>query len=151
MKEWIFRLQGNKVEWAGANNPLYVVTKNEDTLKKLQKYADNKKNIATEEGTLIQIPADKMPIGYTSSYKDFTLHSFILNKGDEVFLFSDGFADQFGGKLNKKLKLKNFKRLLLRLYSFPIHFQWQKLEEFFKTWKGNNERTDDITVVGVRI
>ncbi len=147
----LLKFSGTQMEWTGAYNPLYVITRNEETLKKLEKYLNPKTTLQDAHGTLIQIPADKMPVGYSASDAPFTLHSFEVSPGDELILFSDGFPDQFGGKNDKKLKVKNFKRLLLSLSSFPVNIQVQKLEEFFNTWKGSNEQTDDVTVIGINL
>ncbi len=141
----------NQIEWAGANNPLYVITQNEKTLKNLAKYQSSKSTLQEGEKTLLQIPADKMPVGYFAAYEPFTLHSLEIQKGDELVLFSDGFSDQFGGKKDKKLKVKNFKRLMISLYPFPVNLQVQKLETFFEAWKGKNEQTDDVTVIAIKM
>jgi len=124
------------VEYAGAHNSLYLI-RNE---------------------ALNEYKADKQPIGYFEKYKPFTNHEIKAQKGDCIYLFSDGFVDQFGG-LNpesrnsggKKYKSKNFKELLLKIHKKPMQQQKETLmEEFFK-WKGDLEQLDDVCVIGMRI
>jgi len=83
---------------------------------------------------------------------NFTCHEIKLQKGDSFYLFSDGYADQFGGVKGKKLKYKPFKRLLLENSEKPMNEQLIILDEFIENWKGNKyEQIDDICVIGVKL
>ena len=74
-----------------------------------------------------------------------------LLKDDTIYIFSDGYPDQFGGKKGKKLKSKPFKNLLLSIHKQPINIQQELLDKHFKGWKGNLEQVDDVCVLGLRI
>lgn len=123
------RLKGNNLDWAGANNPLWII----------------------RNGELIEFKADKQPIGKTDAMKSFETHSFILEKGDLIYLFTDGFSDQFGGPDNKKYKSANFKKLLLKVSSQSIAQQKEMILAEFKEWKGEFEQLDDICIIGIRV
>lgn len=122
-------LKTYKLEWAGANNPLWLV--------------NNQK--------LKEIKADRFAINYTDNPQPFTNHSFKLKKGDHLYLFSDGFADQFGGEKGKKFKNKTFKELIQDISLKPIKSQKETLEQTFTNWKGDLEQIDDVCVIGIKI
>ncbi|MCE3278907.1 MAG: hypothetical protein K0S44_1098 [Bacteroidetes bacterium] len=118
------------LQWSGANNPLWLIKNNE----------------------LIEIKADKQPIGMNENGKPFTNHQFSLNKNDSIFLFTDGFADQFGGETGgKKLTRKRFKQLLLSIQDKPMHNQGIILDNFIIDYRKEVEQIDDILVMGVRV
>ena len=83
--------------------------------------------------------------------KPFNTHEFELQKGDTIYIFSDGFADQFGGEKGKKFKKLNFKKLLLSLEGKPMDEQCKVIQETFDNWKGKIEQVDDVCVMGVRV
>lgn len=117
--------------WAGANNPLWLIQ-------------DNGKK-------LTEVKADKQPIGKYSEIKPFTSHKFSLQKGDIIYSFTDGFADQFGGPRGKKFKYKQLEEILLGISSQPMDIQKQILHSKFNEWKGSLEQVDDVCIIGVRI
>jgi len=119
-----------KLHYAGANRPLYFIRNN----------------------MLEEIKANKFPIGgiELDTPKDFTTHSFSLQKNDTIYVFTDGYADQFGSN-NKKLMTKKFKEVLLSILDKPMEEQRNYLETFIKDWKGTTEQTDDILVIGIRV
>lgn len=119
------------LKYAGANNPLWIIRK------------------GAEEIEVIR--ADKQPIGKYADRKPFTTHTIELQQGDSVYVFSDGYSDQFGGSKNKKLKSGNFKQLLLAQQDQPMERQMHKLGAFFDDWKGVYEQVDDVCVIGVRV
>jgi len=119
----------NNIQWAGANNPLWY----------------------TKNNVLVEIKADKQPIGLSDNTKPFTTHLLDLKKGDILFLFTDGFADQFGGPKAKKFKYKQFQDLLLANSLKPMQEQLSQLTSSFETWKGSLEQVDDVCVIGIRI
>lgn len=126
----IIDIEHKKLEFAGAYNPLYLIRSNE----------------------LIEIKADKMPVGiHLNEKKSFTTHLIDLKEGDCIYMFSDGFIDQFGGKNDQKFKIKPFKELLRQIHNKPFSIQESILSTTFDEWKGKNDQTDDVLVVGLRI
>ena len=98
------------------------------------------------------LEGDRFPIGkYTDVINKFTNHSIQLDKGDLIYLFSDGYADQFGGPKGKKLYKKNFYKILEEAAKWPIEHQKFILEKKFNEWKGNLEQVDDILVIGIKV
>jgi serine phosphatase RsbU (regulator of sigma subunit) len=92
-----------------------------------------------------------MPVAIHPVMNDFTYNEFQLNKGDILYLFSDGYADQFGGDKGKKFMYKKFKELLLANAQKPLSEQKDILETNISAWIDKGEQTDDITVVGIKI
>lgn len=118
------------LEFAGANNPLYLI----------------------RDGKLIKIPADKMPIGLHSSIQTpFTNNVTELKINDRIYLFSDGYADQFGGKSAKKLMYKQFQELLLKHHKKPMEEQKIILDNYFEEWRGDYIQVDDVLLIGLMI
>mgnify|MGYP000934660720 CR=1 FL=1 len=100
---------------------------------------------------LIEIPADKMPIGIAADEeRPFSDHEIALQEGDMIYLFTDGYVDQFGGELGKKFKYIPFRNLLLSVCKFPAEEQQKKIEEAHISWKGDISQLDDISVFGFR-
>ena len=100
-----------------------------------------------------EIKADKYPIGglQTEHRKEFTSHTIELNEGDTFYIFSDGYADQFGGPSGKKFMTKQMKELLASISHLPMHEQCTKLDRAVEEWKGSIQQVDDILVIGVRM
>lgn len=120
----------NELVYAAANNPLWLV----------------------REGECLEFAADKQPVGIsTEHHKQFSQHSIPIRKGDCLYLFTDGYADQFGGPKGKKLKYKPFKEMLLSIHSLPMAKQHEKISTAFIDWKGPHEQVDDILIIGIRI
>lgn len=119
--------------FAGAHNPLYII-----------------RNGA--EGKIDEIKGDRMPIGiYSEQMVPFTNHKLTLNKGDIIYLFTDGYVDQFGGEHSKKLKHKRFRDILSTGSSLSMADQRSEISKKFKTWKGYQEQIDDILIIGVKV
>jgi ligand-binding sensor domain-containing protein/serine phosphatase RsbU (regulator of sigma subunit) len=118
-------------EYAGAFNPLWLI----------------------REGQLIETKGDKFPIGnlHIGEQKKFTNHEIPLQKGDTLYIFSDGFADQFGGKDGKKLKYAVFKNMLLSIQHMSMEEQGAFLGNAIDEWRGELEQVDDILVIGTRL
>jgi serine phosphatase RsbU (regulator of sigma subunit) len=107
--------------------------------------------VLLRDGELQQTKADKQPVGIlTGAQKPFTHHELQLQKGDTIYLFSDGYPDQFGGPKDKKFKLKNMKDLLLNNQYKPLSAQKDILQKTMDEWMGDTEQIDDILVMGVR-
>ena len=134
-----------ELQFAGANNPRYIV-KAEAEAEEVKR----EENIALASSlALIEVKGDKMPIGIHERMDAFSLHTYQLQKGDCIFMFSDGMADQFGGKDGKKLKYKQLKEILLANSKYPADVQKEKIEKYFMEWKGHLEQVDDVTVLGI--
>ncbi|MDB4710686.1 tetratricopeptide repeat protein [Flavobacteriales bacterium] len=122
-------INGLKLKYSGANNPLLIV----------------------RESGLIIVKANKQPIGKTHNPTPFKTHEIQLKKEDQIYLFSDGFSDQFGGEKGKKLKLKPFKELILETSKQPILKQKEKISEFFEDWRRGYEQVDDVCIISIRV
>ncbi len=128
----VFDSNMSKLSYAGANNPLWIARRGRQEM--------------------ITLAADKQPIGLSGKNDiPFTSHSFELEKGDMIYLFTDGFPDQFGGEHNKKFTYKRFRELLLGLCFLDPAEQERELREKLSSWKGLTEQTDDILVTGIRV
>ena len=126
-----------KLQYAGANNPLFIIrNSNGQSEKKIEEYK-----------------ADRMPIGIHIKEKEsFTNHEININKGDLIYLFSDGYVDQFGGEKGDKFKMRRFRELLLSVSELPLNEQKIKLEDTLQKWMSEGyKQLDDITVLGVKI
>jgi ligand-binding sensor domain-containing protein/serine phosphatase RsbU (regulator of sigma subunit) len=103
-------------------------------------------------GELIELIGDKMPVGkHDKDHIDFSLKTFDLQKNDQIYALTDGFADQFGGENGKKYMVKNLRNLLIKLSQYPIGEQKQHFMQAFETWRGKYEQLDDVCVVGFRV
>jgi serine phosphatase RsbU (regulator of sigma subunit) len=100
---------------------------------------------------LIELPCDKMPVGKSYSETEFTLYTIDYKENDIIYLFTDGYKDQFGGKENKKLNSKMFKKLLLEFSTFDFVTQRERIKNFFAEWRGDAEQTDDVCVIGLKL
>jgi serine phosphatase RsbU (regulator of sigma subunit) len=119
-----------KMQFAGAYNPLYLYRNSE----------------------LIEVKADKNPIGiYIREKESFTNHEIELEKGDTMYIFSDGFVDQFGGPKGQKFKSKHFKELLLSIQDKTMTEQHQILDKTITEWRGDIDQIDDVLVIGIRV
>jgi serine phosphatase RsbU (regulator of sigma subunit) len=139
----------NTIEYAGANNPLWIVTKtpNENHIS-----ADKKNLYPHNDLTLIELKPNKFPIGiYIGDVKPFDSIKYQLTKGDMVYMATDGFADQFGGEKNKKYKYKTLKKFILSINTSSMDGQREKLEAEFEDWMGDNEQLDDVCNFGFKI
>jgi ligand-binding sensor domain-containing protein/serine phosphatase RsbU (regulator of sigma subunit) len=129
-----------KLYFAGANNPLFIVR---------SKVINSETELAKE---LIELKADKMPIGIHLREKDsFSGQEIDLQKNDMIYLFSDGYEDQFGGNGGRKFLSRNFKNLLLSISHHQPFRQQEILNNTINEWIGNREQVDDIMVIGIRM
>lgn len=126
-------LKTKEMLWAGANNALWI--------------AENENG----KMTIKIIEPDKQPIGFTFEPEPFTEHSSKLNQKDTVYLFSDGYADQFGGPKGKKFKSKQLQEKLLEISTESMSAQKDILEQSFENWRGDLEQLDDVAVIGIRV
>jgi serine phosphatase RsbU (regulator of sigma subunit) len=126
-----FDLQNHRVQFAGANRPLWMIRNN----------------------TLLVYEPDKFPIGGMQVVTDekFNEIEIALEQNDTLYMFTDGFADQFGGENGKKLMSKKFKDILLSIQHLPMSEQGAYLDNHFKMWMGSNEQVDDVLVIGIKV
>ncbi len=140
-----FNKEMTKVEYAGANRPLWIVRGIPPPSFKegAGGWSANRE--------LVEIKATKVAVGgLTDDEQDFTKHSIDLKKGDTLYLFTDGFSDQYSPE-DKKLMTRKFKEILLSIQDKSMDEQREHLDTFIENWKGNMEQTDDILVIGVRV
>jgi serine phosphatase RsbU (regulator of sigma subunit) len=125
-----FNKASDKVEYAGANRPLYLIRNNE-----LKEYKADKTAIA----------------GFTPVDQVFKTTSIDLQKNDSLYIFTDGYADQFGGNDGKKMMTKNLKNLLVSMADMKADDKYRKVEKTFLDWKGPHEQVDDVLIIGIKI
>ncbi len=113
--------------------------------------AANNVPVLIQDGEIKQQPNDRMPVGVGERKENFTLHTIDAKQGDILYLYTDGYADQFGGPKGKKFKYKQLNELLLAQHTKPLEEQSQELITHFNSWKGELEQVDDVCVVGIRI
>ncbi len=122
--------KSNKMQYSGANNPIYLIRNKE----------------------LIEYNPDKMPIGtFIGEKESFTNNDIELQNNDMLYLFSDGYKDQLGGPMSKRLKSSGFRQLLINVYDKSMKKQKEELEKFFDNWRGEHEQIDDILIFGIKI
>ncbi|MDZ4665488.1 MAG: SpoIIE family protein phosphatase [Bacteroidota bacterium] len=122
-------IKTHQIAWAGANNPLWYVSNDQ----------------------LTEIKATKQPVGKSDHYKNFTTHILNLAKGSLVYLFTDGYADQFGGPKGKKFMYKQMADIILSNQGLEMGDQRNRLEHAFVQWKGALEQVDDVCIIGLRL
>jgi serine phosphatase RsbU (regulator of sigma subunit) len=118
-----------QLQYAGAYHPLYLIRDNQ----------------------LTEVKGDKMPIGIHRKEQPFTSHNIPFQKGDMIYLFSDGFVDQFSEKKKEKFMRRNFKKLLIEINQEPVSKQKEQLISRLEEWKGNLAQVDDILIFGIRL
>lgn len=118
-----------EIEWAGANNNLWVLNNHK----------------------ISEIKADRQAVNFSENIQPFTNHKVKVEKDDILYLFTDGFADQFGGPKGKKIKYKVFKEYVESIAEYDLSEQKNKLNHFFENWKGKLEQIDDVCVIGIKI
>ncbi len=117
--------------WSGANSPIWYILPNSDEI--------------------VEIKGNKQPIGKYYDIKPFTTHTIQLERGTRIYLFSDGYPDQFGGELGKKFKYQTLKNLFLSLSAETMQSQGVKTEETFTNYKGDLDQIDDVCVIGIEL
>jgi serine phosphatase RsbU (regulator of sigma subunit) len=126
-----YNTETKTLEWAGANNPIWIYRNHAASIEELR--------------------PTKKAIGRSDEIAVFHNHRISLGMGDRLYLFSDGFADQFGGVDKKKLTKKRFRELILSLQSYALTEQESKLDAFLLEFRNGLEQTDDILVMGVEL
>lgn len=118
-----------QLEFSGANNPIYIV----------------------RNGEMLEYKGNNMPVAYYEQMSDFTRYTIDMKQGDRIYMFTDGFPDQFGGPQGKKFKYRPFKDLLLEVHDRPMEEQHRILSLIFEEWKGDLGQIDDVLVIGLRL
>ena len=122
--------KNNQLEYAGAMNSVYVI----------------------RDGNIIELKADRMPVGYFNNEdRPFSSITISLEKSDSIYMFTDGYYDQFGGNSGSKMKGNRFKSILKRVSKEPMENQRQIIEDEFNKWKGSFQQVDDILLMGIKI
>jgi serine phosphatase RsbU (regulator of sigma subunit) len=122
--------QNNLLEFAGAMNPMYIL----------------------RNGDIIELKPDRMPVGfYDNEDRPFSSTSISIKKGDQLYMFSDGFYDQFGGETGSKMKASRFKEILKKCAGKSRQEQYDILSNAFDSWKGKYNQVDDVLVIGIEI
>lgn len=128
------------------------------TMNKVTYCAANNAPILIRNNEIVELPKDKMPVGKGERNTNFTLQTMDVKENDVIYLYTDGYADQFGGQDlpggrvgGKKFKYKKLNELLLSIYNKPFDEQKQRLQDTFNNWKGTLEQVDDVCVVGIKI
>lgn len=125
----VIDFEHKQMQYAGAHNPVYII----------------------RNGEFLITDGDKMPIGiYKNSHLSFTNHELPLEIGDQIYIFSDGYYDQFGGPNNMKLMSANFRKYLLEIHEKPMKEQKELLENYYDNWKNGKDQVDDVLVIGFR-
>jgi len=119
----------NKLFFSGANNPVFII----------------------RNGELIELKGDKQPIGIHKRMTPFTCQEFDLLPGDQIYNFSDGYADQMGGEDEQRFKIANLKKAIIEFASLSLKEQGKQLDETYMNWKGNVEQMDDVVLIGVKV
>ncbi len=125
----VINLKTRELQYSGANNPLYIIRNKE----------------------LIILKPTINPVGIFIKERPFENHKFQLEKEDLLYMFSDGFVDQFNGETGEKFKIKRFRESLISNSGKPMSDQKQILEDTYNNWKGESEQIDDILILGVKI
>ena len=126
----VLDVKKQKVQFSGAYNPLYII----------------------REGELMEQKGDRMPIGvHVRDKETFTNHIIDLEKDDQLYFFTDGFADQFGGPKGKKMNYKRFRKLIIDQYMLNEEQQQENLLKAFHDWKGTQEQLDDVLLIGLKV
>jgi serine phosphatase RsbU (regulator of sigma subunit) len=142
----------NILKWSGANNPLWVLRKGTSSTSVPNIIIEGVKEFSRAELVeVIELKPDKQPIGKYSNSKPFSVHQLQLQKKDIIYIFTDGYQDQFGGPKEKKFRVTQMRELFLSLFAGTMEEQRKIIDESFKNWKGDLEQVDDVCVIGVRI
>ena len=124
-------IKNHIIKYAGANRPLWIIRKEQAAIEEIQ-------------------PTKKAIGGFTADNQHYESHQIEIQKGDTFYIFSDGYADTFGGPNDKKIKTKNFKQILLNIQNKTMHEQERHLDDFVESWKAGKEQVDDILVIGIQ-
>ncbi len=146
-----------ELQFSGAHNPLLIIPEKESYKERVLQLSENKQAVIHKfsdnisNPVLIELKGDKMPVGFSKKIKGFSFQTLQMKKGDKLYLFSDGYMDQFGGKYNRKFLYKNLRNLIVSISNKSMKSQRELLIENFNNWKGENIQIDDVLVMGIEI
>ena len=143
--QWLGSKEGQK---DGFDGVLICIDSN---TKEITYSAANNKPILIKEYQVLELPYDRMPVGIGEKREKFNLYKIEAVPGDSLYLYTDGYADQFGGPKGKKFKYKALLELLMKNSTQEMGMQKIKLDEAFVAWKNKHEQVDDVAVIGVRV
>lgn len=152
----ILNKDSGDLQFSGANNPLIIINTDIDKsphfASVIQLNRTNTYLSGSDNNGLLLIEGDKMPVGvYFEAKTSFKNINLTVKNGECLYLFSDGFVDQFGGEHHKKFLSKRLKEALLKIAKYPMLEQKEKLNKIFNEWKGECDQIDDVTIMGIRI
>lgn len=139
------------LRYSGANNPLYILRRGDSPLYNLNGELQESCDCSDQNVKLYDVSGCKQPLAFHPLSDDFKLHEFQMIGGDEIYMFSDGYVDQFGGDKNKKFRHKQFKNLLIKNFGKNHVDQENEIEKVFESWKGDFEQIDDVCVFGAKL
>jgi serine phosphatase RsbU (regulator of sigma subunit) len=137
-----------ELQFAGANRPLFLFRRRDQVVAE-EKIPNS--SLEEDDYELYTIKGDKQPVGVHWEESEFTNHVIETKEQDTLYIFTDGFVDQYGGKKRKKFKTRNFKKLLLSVQEEPMQDQKRLIEEAFDQWRGPFDQIDDVCVFGARL
>jgi len=121
------------------------------TINEISYAASNNRPVIISNNQIKNLSCDKMPVGKGERAEEFSLNTIPVSKGDIIYLYTDGYADQFGGEKGKKFKYKPLNELLLSIHQKELHTQKEILNTTFENWKSNLEQVDDVCIMGIKI
>jgi tetratricopeptide (TPR) repeat protein len=145
--EGVSPVQKGMLQWSGANNPLWVINTHRT------QWPENVQYFKDKNGKIVgfQLRPNSQPIGLYDIDEPFVTHEIEVEKGDTIYVFTDGFQDQFGGEKGKKFKASQLRDLLIEIQHLEMDHQREILEDTFEKWRGVMEQIDDVCIIGVRI
>lgn len=144
------KIENNQLSYAGANNPLWVVRKKSEWDGNYEN-SDRVRVSEFDDYVLIDFRADRLPIGKFDELLPYTTHDIDIKPNDSIYIFSDGYADQFGGDNGKKLKTSVLKSWLMEIQDKPIEEQGRILRDRYFAWMGDHEQIDDVCMIGIKL
>lgn len=130
---------------------ILVCMEEENNVIKIRYAAANNAPVIIKNGKCTELAYDRMPVGVGERKESFTMHTIDAIKGDSLYLYTDGYADQFGGPKGKKFKYKQLEELLISIHQQPLQQQSDILLQKFSDWKATLEQVDDVCIIGLRI
>jgi len=143
----IIDTENKTIDFAGAYNPLIIVTSINSEIEPQVEFDSRK--VENDKYKLLELKADRMPISISRKTVSFKSNIIKYRDNDKIFMFSDGFIDQFHFKTFKKFKKAKFKKIVLETSSMPASKQGEIIKDHFLKWKGNSEQTDDVLIIGI--
>lgn len=139
----------NRIQFAGAYNSLYLVRDRKlkaPAIEGMTIFKDESENASC----LYEVPGDRMPVAFFDRMDKFTTHTLTIEEGDRLYMYTDGYPDQFGGERGKKFKYKPFKKLILDHAALSMDEQYKVLSQTLDDWKGDYDQVDDICMIGLK-